>query len=595
MRINDLLIFIMSGLAVTGCFAQTVIPGGYVSGSWESAGNPYHIMGNITIHSDSSLFIGPDVVITFMDSASLVVDGHIMAAGEPGQYIYWESADTWDGIYINENQVNTDTCLFNSCIFEDQVHWEKAEGGILTINNRSNVILNDCWFGGILVRHRGAALYIENSDISILHSYFQHNEAWSDSLAQGGAIYMRNSNPELYGNYFTGNQALNGAAIYGSNSSPYIHQCTFIGNTSHGGGGVIVFHDSGHVIIENCSFIDNSASGSGGAIAFLESITAQLSNCEFRNNTAVSPQYIADGGAIFITPYGNNVSIENCGFYGNLAEDDGGAIFSGADVNIVNSLFFGNSNTANPYCRGGAIAAVQAGVNLLNCTFSMNWSPLYSTVFGEDASISLINSIIWDGEPMGNYRIFLSSDDAQSTLLVDHSNIEGGMATVSGSGNYIIDWAGGNLSADPHFLLPGEDFSPAWNSPCINAGRSDTLGLLIPATDLAGNTRIMGGEIDMGAYEYQAPVRILEPLQNNTFHIFPIPAADRVYISCGQGIALKGALRLINISGTLIWEEDIMIPAGDKLQLELTGLSAGIYFISLTNDSGTFSEKVIKQ
>jgi predicted outer membrane repeat protein len=595
MRINDLLTFILLGLAGTGCYAQTVIQGGYVSGSWESSGNPYHIMGNITIHSDSSLFIGPDVIIDFRDSSSMVVDGHIMAAGEPGQYIYWESADIWDGIYINENPASTDTCCFRSCVFETPVHWEKAEGGILSINNRSNVILTDCWFNNILVRHRGAALYIENSDISILHSYFQHNEAWSDSLAQGGAIYMRNSSPDLFGNYFTGNEALNGAAIYGSNSSPYIHHCTFIGHTSHGGGGVIVFHDSGHVIIENCSFIDNSASGSGGALAFLESITAQLRNCEFRNNTAVSPEYIADGGAIFITPYGNNISIENCSFYGNLAEDDGGAIFTGADANIVNCLFYGNSNTANPFSRGGAIAAVQSGVNVLNSTFSMNWSPLYSAVFGEDASIALINSIVWDGEPMGNYRIFLSSDNAQSTLLVDHSNIEGGTAAVSGSGNYSINWAEGNMSVDPQFMLPQEDFSLAWNSPCINAGRSDTLILLIPPGDLAGHPRIMGGEIDMGAYEYQSPIHIHEYRGDQPFYVYPNPATEVVNIGCAPGFELEGTLRLVNTSGTIVMHESISISNGKAFQIEIAGLPAGVYLIMLSQEGRISSVKMLKQ
>lgn len=40
------------------------------------------------------------------------------------------------------------------------------------------------------------------------------------------------------------------------------------------------------------------------------------------------------------------------------------------------------------------------------------------------------------------------------------------------------------------------------NSPCINAG---TNGSVVAGTDLDGRPRIVGGNIDVGAYEYQGP------------------------------------------------------------------------------------------
>ncbi len=40
-------------------------------------------------------------------------------------------------------------------------------------------------------------------------------------------------------------------------------------------------------------------------------------------------------------------------------------------------------------------------------------------------------------------------------------------------------------------------------SPCIDAGTADTTGLFLPATDLAGNPRVYGRRIDIGAYEFQ--------------------------------------------------------------------------------------------
>ena len=52
-------------LVVSNGFADTVIPGGYVSGNWTVTGSPYLIEGNITIHSDSSLNIDPAVDVSF--------------------------------------------------------------------------------------------------------------------------------------------------------------------------------------------------------------------------------------------------------------------------------------------------------------------------------------------------------------------------------------------------------------------------------------------------------------------------------------------------------------------------------------------------
>lgn len=72
-------------------------------------------------------------------------------------------------------------------------------------------------------------------------------------------------------------------------------------------------------------------------------------------------------------------------------------------------------------------------------------------------------------------------------------------------------------------------YSLADDSPCINTGTPDTLGLNLPPYDLAGNWRVWSGRIDMGCYEYDSEpyVGIDDPttpaLQNGLLSVHPNP------------------------------------------------------------------------
>ena len=60
----------------------------------------------------------------------------------------------------------------------------------------------------------------------------------------------------------------------------------------------------------------------------------------------------------------------------------------------------------------------------------------------------------------------------------------------------------GNISADPLFVKPSTNkYQLQSGSPAINAGDNSAPDL--PKRDLAGKTRIVGGTVDMGTYEFQ--------------------------------------------------------------------------------------------
>jgi len=65
----------------------------------------------------------------------------------------------------------------------------------------------------------------------------------------------------------------------------------------------------------------------------------------------------------------------------------------------------------------------------------------------------------------------------------------------------------GNITNAPLFVnIAGGDFRLQNNSPCINAGKNS---YVTTSTDLGGNSRIRGGTVDMGAYEFQSPGSLL--------------------------------------------------------------------------------------
>jgi hypothetical protein len=65
----------------------------------------------------------------------------------------------------------------------------------------------------------------------------------------------------------------------------------------------------------------------------------------------------------------------------------------------------------------------------------------------------------------------------------------------------------GNFTNPPDFVdQAGNNFRLQANSPCINSG----LNVDAPAgPDLDGNARIVGGTVDVGAYEFQSPTSVI--------------------------------------------------------------------------------------
>jgi hypothetical protein len=139
---------------------------------------------------------------------------------------------------------------------------------------------------------------------------------------------------------------------------------------------------------------------------------------------------------------------------------------------IINCLFIGNSAPTGAGMRNN-----DPNPTILNTTIAYNYGSGISSRNGSSPIIG--NSIVW-GNTGGSF-----SGASSGSSIVSYSDIEGGFAGI------------GNLNVDPLFF-----YHLTAGSPLINAGNNNATDL--PSTDLEGNPRIIGGTVDMGAYESDA-------------------------------------------------------------------------------------------
>ena len=99
-------------------------------------------------------------------------------------------------------------------------------------------------------------------------------------------------------------------------------------------------------------------------------------------------------------------------------------------------------------------------------------------------------------------------------------------------------------------------YSLANNSPCIDAGQNHIPGIPLPEFDIAGNPRIVGGKVDMGAYEYQdttTAVRDKIFVKRKTFlHVYPNPFSTSTLISVSLSASCRAEVVVYDLQGLKI-------------------------------------------
>jgi hypothetical protein len=301
------------------------------------------------------------------------------------------------------------------------------------------------------------------------------NSETSSNDENGGGVWCQSDSVVVTNCILTGNHAFaNGGAAYQGT----FDNCLIISNVASFGGGLYACIANSTLILSNLAQGGNG----GGACSNI------LNNCFLQNNRSV-----VNGGGAF------GSTLVNCAVLNNLAGDAGGGLCAcvanstllssnvddggnggGACSNVLN-------NCVLQYNRTFASGAGAYDSALVNCTVVSNTA---SVAGGGVAGGSATNSIVF-----GNYTL-------------NNENLNWNNALMSYCDTEPLPESGfGNITNDPAFVdLAANNFNLQSNSPCINSG--DNV-VVTSSTDFAGNPRIVGGTVDIGAYEYQTPASII--------------------------------------------------------------------------------------
>ena len=343
-----------------------------------------------------------------------------------------------------------------------------------------------------------------------------------NSSGSGAGMYNDHSNPTVIRCAFNENSAGtggNGGGIYNYRSRPILTNCSIRDNLSNkDGGGIFCFNSSPK--IANCTIAGNSTGhdGRGGGIFCYSSSNPSISHCDIIGNSADS-----FGGGIYCYLY-SNPKLTNCTIRLNSGYRDGGGIFcDNSNPTITNCTITGNSATKWPQgCGGGIYCLDSSSPAIINCTISGNSSGNYGGGIFVDYCICkpiVNNCILWGNMSNNGQEITLKSKlytPYPSHLTILYSDVKGGLEATYVEEGCTLNWETGNIDADPCFVgLDYWDANGIWvnvdyhlleDSPCINAG--DPNHPYDPnETDLEGRPRVIGGRIDMGAYEYSPPIQ----------------------------------------------------------------------------------------
>jgi hypothetical protein len=276
---------------------------------------------------------------------------------------------------------------------------------------------------------------------------------------------------------------------------------------------------------------------------------------------------------------------------------------------VINTEISDCSNTQfHFHAIAGLGVANAVELDIINCTFvnnsvQGNGGFLY-TRNGTDILINIYNTIMFGNHPREIYLI-CDSIEFPTVVNIGNSLIMGGLNNIHIQYPWIeVNWLDGNLDLDPLFLDEGVfPYMLSENSPCINAGTLDLPDHInLPDTDLAGNPRIQGSSIDIGAYEWQGTGTtndVIHASESMVLNCYPNPFNPEIRINLSLSGSGFTTVNIYNIKGQKV--KTIMKGSAERGEYSFTWngtddkgnrVTSGQYLVHASQDNEFLSQKI---
>ena len=361
------------------------------------------------------------------------------------------------------------------------------------------------------------------------------------------------------------------------------------------GGGICVKNGrlslAGSIVSDNTA-AEISGDGGGGIHADnTELIFDRVSIIQNYGNTAF-------GGGI--RAYNGSLRADRSEFTGNSSAGGGGLFLEGTTADLVNVLIAGNAaNAIGTGGVGGGIFTLDGTIRMTNVTIAGNGAVAGSALYGNQSStMNLDNGIIWGNtsnrfSPTGNF-MFRNSDIEGS----GGSSAWTGIAGADGNNNIdrnpmfagAIAPAPGNWQATiagDYTILPGSPAANSGDSTFYMQAFTPNLPDMSGEVDLHSLPRLVGANIDMGAYEVTAllfAVHDMATTDSRTPITIDVLAND-ILIACNRAnlTAIDTVSLLSSEGGTLTVNPDKTITYTPPV--DFVGLDYFEYYIKCNTDS----------
>ncbi|GEM_PF-1538493 len=556
-------------LLVFGLCAETIVPGGNISGVWTAAGSPYRIMGNVTVQTQDMLVLEAGTLVQYEGTYQMQVLGKIFSNGTADDVVTFTATDTlngWSSIRFSNNSTLPaphSGFSYTHFFYGRAVHGTSGQdplnfGGAIWANNAGDLFFENCLFSRCKSAQDGSAIYAqENSNVMMVNCTISNCES----------------------GFFGG--------VFVKNSSANIENCTFKNNYAQTFGAALYFYQCPVAKVTSSSVSNNTA----GAVAGIYSYASPLKvvNSLFKGNSTITGL----GGGIGIIS--GTLTVTNCTFADNSSPQGGGAIWMNiitAPANLTNNIFWNNTPLA--------LTASSSQYNLSHCSLQ--------TAEGDATNIV--------GDPL-----FTNPADGDYTLSELSPCIDAGTADITGLELPLTDLAGmprivdGNSDSIERIDIGCYEWQVPVQLGTITgsvtdgqgqplAGVAVTAGGYITVTDAAGNyTFILApGTYTMTATltgYYTQTVEGVEVTANQTtfmyFVLDPVSASDPVIASPVLNLLnspnpfMNQTEISFNLSKAGTLRLEIYNTKGQKVKtLLMADLKAGSHSISWngTNDSG---------